>query len=128
VEAKANGWPDKDAKVLLEQLKDTSLFEDEAQSLVDVWKQEFFQAEGLTLFYRMPQEQYEKMLPLTMKPKTEKLIRVGLVHRPYFDQGPVSRFSRRVGGLRRFHAERSKTPLQLLRPRLPKLGPTTMHD
>jgi hypothetical protein len=85
VEANANGWPDQEAKVLLEQLKDTGLFEDEAQSLVDVWKQEFFQAEGLTLFYRIPQEQYEKMLPLTMKPKPEKLIRVGLVHRPYYD-------------------------------------------
>ena len=85
VEAKANGWPDKEAKVLLEQLKDAGLFEDEAQSLVDVWKQEFFQAEGLTLFYRIPQEQYERILPLTMKPKPEKLIRVGLVHRPYYD-------------------------------------------
>jgi hypothetical protein len=74
-----------EALVLLEQLKDAGLFEDEAQSLVDVWKQEFFQAEGLTLFYRIPQEQYEKILPLTMKPKPVKLIRVGLVHRPYYD-------------------------------------------
>jgi hypothetical protein len=72
-------WPEAGLVTLTKQLTDVGLFEDEAKSLVELWKKDFFQADGLTLFFRLPQEEYEKLLPMTLKPRPEKLIRVGLV-------------------------------------------------
>jgi hypothetical protein len=82
-EVEAKDWPHAGLVTLTKQLKDVGLFEDEARALADVWKQEFFQAEGLTLFYRLPQEEYEKLLPMKLKPRPEKLLRVGLVLQPH---------------------------------------------
>jgi hypothetical protein len=72
-------WPEAGLVMLTKQLTDAGLFEDEAKSLADVWKNEFFLADGLTLFFRLPQEEYEKLLPMKLKPRPEKLVRVGLV-------------------------------------------------
>src|SRR5207237_1437168 len=66
-------WPEKAAQTLQDQLKDAGLNEDEAKSLVVVWTREFFQTDGVTMFYRLPQEEYERLLPLTLKPVPEKL-------------------------------------------------------
>ena len=68
---------------LLRQLEDAGLFKDEAGALVDLWRTELFESAGLTLFYRLPQEEFERLLPLTLKPRAEKLVRVGLVVHPY---------------------------------------------
>ena len=32
------------------------------------------------MFYRLPQAEYERRLPLTLTPRAESLVRVGLVH------------------------------------------------
>jgi hypothetical protein len=80
-------WPEKAARALQDQLKDAGLNDDEAKSLVVVWTREFFEAAGVTLFYRLPQEEYERLLPLTLKPRPEKLVRVGLVHLPRYEPG-----------------------------------------
>src|SRR6266849_5608515 len=61
-EVEGKDWPQAGVVTLTKQLKDAGLFEDEARALADVWKQEFFQAEGVTLLYRLPQEEYEKLL------------------------------------------------------------------
>jgi hypothetical protein len=82
-ELNAMEWPQAGVVTLTKQLKDAGLFEDEARALAVVWKAEFFQAEGLTLFYRLPQEEYEKLLPMKLKPRPEKLVRVGLVLQPH---------------------------------------------
>jgi hypothetical protein len=76
-------WPEAGLVTLTKQLTETGLFEDEARSLADVWKKDFFQADGLTLFFRLPQEEYEKLLPMKLKPRPEKLVRVGLVLHPH---------------------------------------------
>jgi hypothetical protein len=78
--AAAARWPEKAAQTLQDQLKDAGLNEDEAKSLVVVWTREFFEADGVTLFYRLPQEEYDRLLPLTIKPRPEKLVRIGLMH------------------------------------------------
>lgn len=83
IEVKAKNWLLPETKKLLEQLKKTGLHEDEAQALVDIWEKEFFQSEGMSAFFRLPQEQYERLLPITLNPKPEKLVRVGLVHQPH---------------------------------------------
>jgi hypothetical protein len=76
-------WPEAGLVTLTKQLTDSGLFEDEARSLAEVWKKDFFQADGLTLFFRLPQEEYEKLLPMKLKPRPEKLVRVGLVLHPH---------------------------------------------
>jgi hypothetical protein len=64
---------------LLKQLIAAGLHDDEARSLVDLWSKEFFETPGLNLFYRLPQDEYDTRLPLTITPAPEKRIRVGLV-------------------------------------------------
>jgi hypothetical protein len=72
-------FADEAVKTLTKQLKDAGLQEDEGQALAVLWKTDLFQTEGVTLLYRLPQEEYDRLLPLTMKPRPEKLVRVGLV-------------------------------------------------
>jgi hypothetical protein len=67
------------AAVLVKQLVAAGLFEDEAGSLLDACKRELFETDGLNVFYRLPQSEYERGLPLTMTPRAESLVRVGLV-------------------------------------------------
>jgi len=64
---------------LTDRLSAAGLNKDEAESLVKVWDEGFFARPGLTLLYRVPQETYEKWLPLTANPAPKKCVRVGLV-------------------------------------------------
>jgi hypothetical protein len=82
-EAEAKGWPASALGILIGQLKEGGLFEDEAKALTELWKEELFLTPGVTLYYRLPQEEYDRLLPLKMKPKPEKLVRVGLVQHPH---------------------------------------------
>jgi hypothetical protein len=84
-------WPESGAKTLVGQLKEAGLFEDEAASLVTLWTRELFESAGVTVFYRLPQEEYDRQLPLTLTPRPEKLVRVGLVAHPYCEPGLAER-------------------------------------
>ena len=66
------------AETLVKQLVGAGLFTDEAKSLVDTWRGRMFETPGLHLFYRLPQEAYDKAMPLTLTPKPESVVRVGL--------------------------------------------------
>jgi hypothetical protein len=92
-------WPAAGTETLAAQLKAAGLFADEAQSLVDLWKQDLFLTEGLTVFYRLPQAVYERLLPLTMKPAPEKLVRVGLVQHPHCEPDLAERVAALVKDL-----------------------------
>jgi len=76
-------WPFDAVEELVGQLKDAGLNEDEGKSLADVWRKAFFETEGVSVFYRLPQEVYDQMLPLTISPKPEKTVRTLLVHHPH---------------------------------------------
>jgi hypothetical protein len=84
---------------LLAQLKKTGLFADEAGSLVALWEKDLLQAEGLTLFYRFPQEEYDRQLPLTLTPRPEQLLRVGLAVHPHCEPDFAERVARLVRDL-----------------------------
>jgi hypothetical protein len=92
-------WPASAATTLVRQLRATGLFEDEARALAIVWAKEFFGAEGLTLFYRIPQDEYERLLPLKIKPRPERLVRVGLVHQPHCEPDFADRIEKVARGL-----------------------------
>jgi hypothetical protein len=97
--ADAKGWPANGLETLVGQLKEAGLFGDEAKSLADLWKEELFLTPGVTLFYRLPQEEYERLLPLKMKPKPEKLVRVGLVQHPHCEPDLAERVATLVNDL-----------------------------
>ena len=67
------------SKELAERLVKAGLNPDEAEALVKIWKEGLFDADGLTVFHRVPQETYDKWLPLEAKPPPKRIVRVGLV-------------------------------------------------
>jgi hypothetical protein len=73
------------SETLLKQLAGAGLNEDEAKSLVDLWRKEFFETPGLNLFYRIPQTEYDRLLPLTITPAPVSVVRVGLVHHGHLE-------------------------------------------
>jgi hypothetical protein len=80
VAANAGTFVDDNASALVKQLTAAGLYEDEARSLADLRKKDMFETTGLHVFYRIPQEEYEKRLPMTLTPKAETLVRVGLIY------------------------------------------------
>jgi hypothetical protein len=89
-------WDEEAGKALTAQLKDAGLNEDEAASLTTVWSADFFHSAGVTLFYRLPQKKYDHLLPLTVKPRPEKIVRVGLVQQILFDKELADRIAKLV--------------------------------
>jgi hypothetical protein len=73
------------AETLVKQLIAFGLYEDEAKSLADLWKKEMFETPGLNLFYRLPQEEYDRRLPLTITPNAESTVRAGLVFHAHLE-------------------------------------------
>jgi hypothetical protein len=90
-------WAKEGADTLRKQLTDAGLFDDEAGSLVELWRRELFESDGLTLFYRLPQEEYDRQLPLILRPRAEKLVRVGLVVHPHCEPDLAKRVEELVG-------------------------------
>jgi len=76
-------WPAVAIEEFVTQLTSAGLSVDEAKGMAAVWQKDFFETEGLNLFYRLPQTEYDRMLPLTIKPRPEKIARVLLVHHPH---------------------------------------------
>ena len=89
-------WPEGGAKTLVAQLKEAGLFEDEAASLVTLWTRDLFESAGVTVFYRLPQEEYDRQLPLTLTPRPEKLVRVGLMHHIHCEPDLAERVAKLV--------------------------------
>lgn len=70
----------------------TGLFEAEANSILKIWHGSFFEAEGLTAFYLLPQAEYDRLLPLQVSPRPAAgPVRVGIALHPAFENGPVVR-------------------------------------
>jgi hypothetical protein len=83
--ADAGRFASEAADALVKQLVAAGLFEDEAKSLADLWRKEMFETPGVCLFFRLPQEEYDVRLPLTLTPKAESLVRVGLVYQGHLE-------------------------------------------
>jgi hypothetical protein len=78
-------WPVSGMANLTAQLKAAGLNEDEAGALVELWRKDLFLTDGITLFYRLPQEEYDRQLPLMVSPRPEKIVRVGLAVHPHLE-------------------------------------------
>ncbi len=73
------------ADTLVKQLIEAGLFNDEAKSLVDAWKARMFETPGLNLFYRLPQSEYDAAMPITVTPKPDFVVRVGLIYHGHLE-------------------------------------------
>lgn len=73
------------AETLVKQLVAAGLFDDEAKALVDTWKARMFETPGLNLFYRLPQSEYDAAMPITIMPKPDAVIRVGLIYHSHLE-------------------------------------------
>jgi hypothetical protein len=72
-------WPDTGIKQVKQALLEAGLFECECDALLKIWRTGFFEAEGVTVFYLLPQYEYERMLALEIVPKPAgKPRRVGI--------------------------------------------------
>jgi len=75
----AADWAAATAEQLAADLEKTGLHADEARSLAAIWQPGFFHAPGLTLFYRLPQRDYDRVTTIALDPVPETLVRVGIV-------------------------------------------------
>ena len=57
-------------------LKAEGLYEKEAWSMVNTWRQSWFGEEGTRLFYILPQRVTDELLPLCIEPTPDETIRV----------------------------------------------------
>jgi hypothetical protein len=64
------------AAQVAEALKAEGLYEKEAWSMVNTWRQSWFGEEGTRLFYVLPQRVTDELLPLTIEPTPDETIRV----------------------------------------------------
>jgi hypothetical protein len=71
--------------MLLKQLVAARLYEDEASSLVDLWRKDLFETPGLHLFFRLSQAEYESRMPMTIGPLPKEVVRVGLVFQGHLE-------------------------------------------
>jgi hypothetical protein len=94
-EVERGRFADEAAAALVKQLTAAGLFADEARALLAARRADLLETDGLTVFYRIPQEEYEKRLPMTLNPRAESLVRVGLVMHPHCEPD----FAQRVAEL-----------------------------
>jgi hypothetical protein len=87
------------AEALVGQLVAAGLFKDEAQALLAARRRDLFETDGVTVFYRLPQTEYERLLPMTLAPRAESLVRVGLVYHPHCEPDFAERVRALAGRL-----------------------------
>lgn len=61
---------------LLTALTDAGLYPKEARAMVDTWEHSYFDTPGVRLLYIVPDTWTDKLLPLTIDPKPDELVRV----------------------------------------------------
>lgn len=63
-------------ELVVAELMQTGLYQKEAQAMVDTWSSSWFNEEGLRLFYLVPQQVTDEILPLTITPQPDAQLRV----------------------------------------------------
>jgi hypothetical protein len=72
-------WPAGITKTFGQDLRRAGLFDNEADSVLAIWKTGLFDRPGITAIYLLPPSEYDRMLPLAVSPPPGKVVRVGIV-------------------------------------------------
>lgn len=76
----AQEWPgERPLAACADQCVAMGLTEPEATALVRAWRPDLLDTVGVLVLARMPADLYDKMFPLTVEPKPDEVVRVGLV-------------------------------------------------
>jgi hypothetical protein len=111
---------------LRRDLAQAGLFEAEAEALLKIWHKGFFENSGVVAFYVLPRAEYERMLPLQLKPSPAKPpVRVGIAFHPDLQAEPA--MSERIAGLVRELDEDDYHQREAARHALLEIGPPAMH-
>jgi hypothetical protein len=94
-EVAASRFASEAAETLIKQLVAAGLNEDEARSLLHLWKKDMFETQGVCAFYRIPPSEYDARMPLTVTMKRtsddvkeidrQSVVRVGLVYHGHLE-------------------------------------------
>ena len=60
---------------MIDELITSGLYQDEAEAMINTWENGYLKVPGLRLLYILPRTEVDKVLPLTMNPSPEKLVR-----------------------------------------------------
>jgi hypothetical protein len=61
---------------MVKALVSEGLYEKEARAMVDTWKHQWFTEEGSRVFYLLPRAWADRVLPLEVSPKPDRVVRV----------------------------------------------------
>jgi hypothetical protein len=61
---------------MVDALVSDGLYKDEARAMVDTWKHQWFAEEGSRVFYLLPRAWTDRVLPLEVTPKPDRVVRV----------------------------------------------------
>ncbi len=64
------------AEVMVKQLTAAGLYEKEARAMVKTWESAWFGEDGTRLLYLVPRARTDELLPLTVEPKPDEVVRV----------------------------------------------------
>ena len=85
----AEDWPSVGLKQVRQALLGAGLFEPEADSLLKLWDKQFLQSDGVTAFHLLPTSEYDRMLPLEIRPAPPtRPVRVGIALHPHVEIEP----------------------------------------
>ncbi len=104
-------WRAETSGAMVERLIAAGLHDDEAKSVVDIWRPGFFETDGLTLIYRLPQREYNRVTRITLDPVPGKLVRVGLICHPHAEPELRNRVVKLAGRLAGPDAEKCRAQL-----------------
>jgi hypothetical protein len=66
-------------EALSSKLTERGLTESEKRGMLDCWRHEFFEREGVRLLMFLSARDYERFCPMTVKPAATEVVRVGVV-------------------------------------------------
>jgi len=80
------------AEALVTALVEQGLFEKEARAMVATWRDAWLEEEGTRVLYLLPTKACQALLPLTIKPKPDDLVRVMVGRQDLFTRTQEQRF------------------------------------
>jgi hypothetical protein len=66
-------------RAIAEALEGSGLYRDEALGMVDTWKRQWFRTPGVRVLYLLPQAVTERLIPLSITPAPDRLVRTLVV-------------------------------------------------
>jgi hypothetical protein len=74
-----DGYTEELASTMKQALEASGLYRDEAESMVNTWRRQWFKTPGVRVLYLLPQSWTDRMIPLTIAPRPDTLVRTVVI-------------------------------------------------